>query len=137
MSGKGVAKAMRAHPMYLACLRVYKVREASSLSTFSHYLPSPVPIYAKNNSLPVSEDRAATADIFFEHYQSLTINRQHPLTTVFLLFDLSLLDLAPALWAEGVAFAKLLSATDAGHLKASFQMLNGNCATYEVYVFNG
>ena len=53
-----------------------------------------------------------------------------------LLLSLSLLDLASALWAEGVASAELLSALGAGQLQAGFEMFNANCAMVEVHVFN-
>jgi len=96
-------------------------------------LPSPVPIDAKNQPLPISKNRTATADIVFERAQRLTITGQHPLATTFLLLGLSLLNLISALWAKGVTSTESLSALGAGQLQAGFEMFYANCAMVEVY----
>jgi len=127
---------MGAHPVYLACLWVYKIGEASPLGTLSNYLPGSMAVYAENKPLLISKNRTATADIVFERAQRLTITRQHPLATTFLLLDLSLLDLTSALWAECMTSAESLPALGAGQLQAGFEMFNANCAMVEVHVFN-
>jgi len=42
-----------------------------------------VPVYAEDQLFAISENRAATADILPEDTQSVSINGQHSLATVF------------------------------------------------------
>jgi len=67
----------------------------------------------KEEPFPIAKNRSATADIVFECAQGLTVNGQHPLSVVFLLLGLSLLDLTTAFWAEGVSSTESLSALGA------------------------
>ena len=80
---------------------------------------------AKNQLLAILKNWTATADIVFEHSQSLAINGQRSLTAVFLLLDLSLLNLTSALWAKGVTSAKSLPTFGAGQLQATFEVFDG------------
>jgi len=91
---------------------------------------------AKDNPFSVSHYRAAALDVFFEHSQSLTINGQCPLATMFLLLSLSLLNLTSALWAKGMASAESLSATGTGQLQAGFKVLDSDGTAGEVYVLD-
>jgi hypothetical protein len=93
-------------------------------------------VNTKNQPLAIAKNRTATADIVFERAQSLTVNGQHPLSAVFLLRDLSLLDFAAAAGAKCMTSAKPLPAPGAGQLQAGFEMFDANCAMVEVHVFN-
>jgi phosphatidylglycerophosphate synthase len=95
-----------------------------------------VAVYAENKSFAISKNRTATADVVFEHAQSVTICWQYPLATTFLLLSLSLLHFSSALRAKGVTSAESLSALGAGQLQAGFEMFDANCAMVEVYVLN-
>jgi len=102
--------------------RIYQRWQTCFFGTFFDDLPSPVPINAKNQPLPIPKNRTTTADVIFKDAQSVTINGQHPLATVFLLLGLSLLNLTSALWAKGMTSAESLPAPGAGQLQASFEM---------------
>ena len=95
-----------------------------------------MPVDAEDEHLVISKNRTATADVVFQHARSVTINRQYPLATVFLLLGLSLLNLITALWTKGMTPAKSLSALGAGQLKAALKVLDGDGALGKVYILN-
>jgi hypothetical protein len=122
MHGKSITQPVWTDIVDFACFRVYQPGEANSLSAFPDYLPSSVAVNTKNQPLPISKNRTATADIIFERAQGVTIHWQHPLATVFLLLGLSLLDFAAAAGAKCVISAKSLPAPGAGQLQAGFEV---------------
>ena len=59
--GKGVPQPMRTDVMDSASFRILQFWQASSFSALAHDLPGPVAINAKNQLLPILNDRATVA----------------------------------------------------------------------------
>jgi len=133
---KSITQAVRTHIVDSSSLRIYQLRQFRFFGAATDNLPGTVAVNTKNQSLPISKNRTATADVVFERAQSLNVTRQHPLSAVFLLLGLSLLNLTATPGTERMASAKPLSAPGAGQLQAGFEVFDANCAMVEVYVFN-
>ncbi len=67
MGGKGVAKAMWTYVVDSTSFWIYQLWKACFFSAVPDYLPGPVAIDAKDESLLTSENRATTLDVFFKH----------------------------------------------------------------------
>jgi hypothetical protein len=59
--------------MDLACLRIDKLRQSSTLSTLTHYLPGSVPVDTEDKHLAFSRDWAATANVIPQQFQGIVI----------------------------------------------------------------
>jgi hypothetical protein len=90
----------------------------------------------KNEPLTIFNNWTATSDIFFEHLQGITINGQHPLAAVLLLFNLGFFYFPTAVRAKNMSCPKSCPAVRAGQLQTAFQVDDHYSALVEINIIN-
>ena len=90
----------------------------------------------KNEPLSLFDNRAAALHIFLEHPQGITVNGQHPLAAVLLLFDLGFFYLSTTVRAKNMSCPKSCPAVRAGQLQTAFQVDDHYGALVEINIIN-
>ena len=119
MHGKSIAEPVGADIVYSTRLGIYQFWQPGFLGALSDYLPGSIAVYAENKPLPISKNRTTTPNVILERSQSVAINGQHPLATMFLLLSLSLPNLTATPGAEGMASAQSRSTLGAGQIETA------------------